>query len=296
MRLTKIIPRGFCKGVVDAYVTTKDIASKSKGKDIYMIGWLVHNNHIIDELESLGVKIIDDSKKDRAQIIRNIANPEKSIVIFSAHGTDQKAIDLAKERKIEYFDLTCEYVYKTHKIIKENLKKNKTILFIGKKGHPETIAILALSNKITLIETLDDAKKIDLPIDENLFLTNQTTISIYDFFSIVTYLRKKFTNITFKNDICNATKERQEAIKNMDKSIDLLIIVGDKKSSNSNKLVEIGKSQNVESYLVSDSSDIQWEWFQNKKHVGVSSGCSTPTYATNGVIITINNKMLENEY
>lgn len=295
MKITKLIPRGFCKGVVDAYVKTKEIALNNPNKKIYMIGWLVHNSHIINELRNMGIEVITDSNISRYEVVKNIENTENSIVIFSAHGTDSKAINLSKMRNIEYFDLTCEYVYKTHKLIIKNLKMHKTILFIGKNNHPETLAILSISKKIFFIETLDDAKKINLPLDENIFLTNQTTISIYDFYEIIHYLKKKFKNIAFKNDICNATKERQEAIINMDESIDILIVVGDKKSSNSNKLVEIAKKNNVDSYLLESICDIKWEWFKNKKHIGISSGCSTPTYITNDVIISINNKMGNDE-
>lgn len=295
MKITKLIPRGFCKGVVDAYFKTKEIRLSNPGKNIYMIGWLVHNSHIINELKNMGIEIIADSDISRYKVIENIKDTENSIVIFSAHGTDAKAINLAKTKNIQYFDLTCEYVYITHELIIKNLKTNKTILFIGKHKHPETMAILAISEKIIFIETLQDAMKIDLPLDQNIFLTNQTTISIYDFYDIVKYLKKKFKNIVFKNDICNATKERQEAIINMDKSIDILIVVGDKKSSNSNKLVEIAKRDKVDSYLLDSVSDIKWEWFKNKKHIGISSGCSTPTHITNDVIIAINNKLANNE-
>lgn len=295
MKITKLIPRGFCKGVVDSYLQTKKIALNNQNKKIYMIGWLVHNSHIVKELQDMGIKIISDINICRYQLIKNIKNTEKSIVIFSAHGTDWKAIDLAKTRNIQYFDLTCEYVYKTHKLIVHNLKINKTIIFIGKNNHPETMAILSISDKIIFIETLNDAMKINLAENENILLTNQTTISIYDFYDIVHYLKKKFKNIIIENDICNATKERQEAIINMDKSIDVLIVVGDKKSSNSNKLVEIGKKNNVDSYLIESILDIKWEWFKNKKHIGISSGCSTPTYITNDVIISITNKMATND-
>lgn len=284
LRLTKIVPRGFCKGVTDAWAASKKIAKLYPNQKKYMIGWLVHNKTIIDELENSGIQTIDDTNQSRYEIIKNIKEDPNTVIIFSAHGSDPKAIELAIQKGFKVVDTTCIYVTDTHNIIKEKLKENKKVIFIGVKNHPETKSSLSLSKEIILVENPNDVDNLNLNKNEPIFVTNQTTISVYDFYYVTKRLSERFTNIEFKNDICNATKERQEAILNMDSTIDLLIIVGDKKSNNSKKLVDIGKQKNVESYLVNNENEIDLKWLVNKKHIGVSSGCSTPTQTTNKVI------------
>ena len=283
-KISKITPRGFCKGVTDAWAVSKKMAKFYPNQKKYMIGWLVHNKSIIEELEKSGIETIDDTNISRYEIIDNLNADKETIIIFSAHGTDPKAINLAKEKGFQVVDATCIYVTDTHEIIREKLKENKIIIFIGVKNHPETKSSLSLDERIILVETPKDVDNLILDKNSQIFVTNQTTISVYDFYYVTKKLKEKFKNIEFKNDICNATKERQEAVINMDKSIDLLIVVGDKKSNNSKKLVDIGKEKQVESYLVSSEMDINKDWIKNKKHIGVTSGCSTPTQITNKVI------------
>lgn len=284
IKISKIFPQGFCSGVVDAWSEAKKIALNNKNKKkIYMIGWLVHNKNIIKELNELGIETIDDDNNSRYKIVENLKDPKNSIIIFSAHGSDPKAIKLAKNKNFEVYDLTCKYVNITHELVKEKINLGYQIIFIGKINHPETKGIMAINSKIHLITCVDDCKNLNIK-DEKIFLTNQTTISIIDFYDIIKELKNKFKNIDYKNDICNATLERQEAIKNMDDEIDILIVVGDKKSNNSNKLVEIGKTKNIDSYLIEGAEDINLNWFKNKKHIGISSGSSTPTKITNTVM------------
>lgn len=296
MKLTKITPRGFCKGVVDAWVICKQAAKLYPDKNKYMVGWLVHNSEMVKEMEKLKITTIDDKNTTRSNIIDSIDNPKDSVLIFSAHGTDPKIIKKAKEKGCIVFDATCKYVTKTHDLIQEKLNEDYQILFIGVKNHPETISALSFSDKIILLENKDDVKKLNLNKNEKIFVTNQTTISIYDFEEVIDELKKTFTNIEFKNDICNATKDRQDAIINLENDVDLLLVVGDTRSNNSKKLVEIGKKKGVESYLISSSKEIKDEWFKNKHHVALTSGCSTPTWLTNYVIISLEKKLkIDNE-
>lgn len=290
MKLTKITPRGFCKGVVDAWVIAKDVAKKFPSKKIYIIGWLVHNKNMINEISKLGITTLDDRNESRWDLIKSIDSIDNPIVIFSAHGTDPKLIEYAKNSGLIVYDATCFYVKKVHEIILEKIKNN-TIIFIGVKNHPETISVLSLNNKIILISNEQEAKDLKISQNEKIFVTNQTTISIYEFFNILKILKSKFKNIEFKNDICNAAKERQDAIINMDETIDILFVVGDKRSNNTKKLLEIAKSKNVDSYLINDKSEINFNLLDNKNHIGVTSGCSTPTWTTNDVIISLQNFM-----
>ncbi len=290
MKITKINPRGFCQGVVSAWIKAKKIREENPNKKIYMIGWLVHNKILIDSLHELGIETIDDTNKSRYDIINSFSKNESEIIIFSAHGTDEKAIELAKKKSLNFIDTTCEYVTKTQNIIKEKIKDNYKIIFIGKKNHPETISILSINKNIIFLENEDDVNKYYFSKNEKYFLTNQTTMSIYDFYKIIKKIKNTSINVEIKNDICTATLERQEAIINMDNTIDLLIVVGDEKSNNSNKLRDIGIEKGVESYLINDENDLIHDWFIGKKHVAITSGASTPTWVTTKVIKIIEEK------
>lgn len=294
MKITKITPRGFCQGVVNAWIIAKKVREQNPDSDIYMVGWLVHNNELIKNLDNIGIKTIDDTNESRVSIVEKMKTKKNIILIFSAHGTDEKAFDIAKENNITFFDTTCEYVKKTHNIIKEKLNQNYNVIFIGKKNHPETISVLSIDKNIIFVENENDINNIQFSKNKKYFLTNQTTMSIYDFYLIIKKIKEKKINIEIKNDICTATKERQEAIINMDDDVDLLIVVGDKKSNNSNKLKEIGKSRNIESYLISNVNEFNDQWLNNKKHLAITSGASTPTWVTNEVIEYIEKKVGKN--
>lgn len=294
-KITKITPRGMCFGVVDAYMVCKKLSIQFPNKKKYMIGWLVHNKHMIDDIAKLGIVTLGDKFSNREDLINSIDPQDNPIVIFSAHGTDKKIKELAKQKGLIVYDTTCEYVDKTHKIIIEKIMDNKKILFIGVKNHPETEAILSIDKNIFLLQTIEDIKKIPFSKEDEIFVTNQTTISILDFYDIVSKLKKEYQNIEFKNDICTATYDRQQAIINMDKTIDLLIVCGDINSNNSKKLVSIAHSKNVESYLVNNVEDLDLKWFENKKHIAITSGCSTPTHITTSIIKYIESYIKERD-
>lgn len=258
MHLYKISPRGFCSGVINAFTITRNLAAANPGRKIYVVGWLVHNAAVIAEMSRLGITTLDDRKADRMSLVAQINPSENPIVVFSAHGTDPRALALARERGLRVVDVTCVYVTRTHELILEKISEKKQVLYIGVRNHPETISALALHPSIILLETPEDVDALNIA-DDDLFVTNQTTISIYEFYGIVKALRKKYRNIEFRNDICNATNERQEAVMAIAETLDLLIVVGDQRSNNSRKLVDIGNKNNVCSHLVADASDIKWE-------------------------------------
>ena len=283
MKLFKISPRGFCSGVINAFTIAKNVAINNPNKKIYMIGWLVHNENVVKEIESLGITVLDDRKKDRKSLIMEIDPVDEPIVLFSAHGTDKKIIDLAKNRKLRVIDLTCVYVTQTHDLVREKLDNGYKVLYIGLSNHPETISSLAISDDIILIEKKEDVEKLKIK-DEKIFVTNQTTISIYEFYDVIKTLRHLYKNIEFRNDICNATTERQDALINLIKFLDLVIVVGDQRSNNSLKLVDIAKKNHVDAYLVSNNKELCNNWFKNKMNVGLTSGASTPDYITQSII------------
>lgn len=283
MEIIKLIPNGFCYGVITAYKNTLSLIENNKSKKIYMLGWLVHNQKVIDELIQRNVIILDDDKETRLEIINKFDdNLKDSILILSAHGTDHNVIKIAKDKGFIIYDYTCKFVYKTHNIIKEKIDNDYEIIFIGKKNHPETNAILKINNKIILIENEDDINRLNIN-KTKIFCTNQTTISQYQFSYLLDLLKLKFNNIEFQNDICDATKVRQDAIINMPKDVDICIVIGDNKSSNSNELYNLSKKIINDSYIINDVYEINNSWFKNKKKCAITAGASTPA----NLIVTI---------
>lgn len=291
MKIIKLMPQGFCFGVAFAYHQTKKIIEQNPNKKIYMLGWLVHNQSIIDEFKSLGLIILDDKQKSRFELIKSLEkNTENDILLLSAHGTDQQTISLAKQKGFKIFDLTCKYVYKSHYVINEKMKDDYEIIFIGKKKHPETLAIKSLSPNIKIIESESDIENLSLKQYKKIFCTNQTTLGIYFLENLFKKINSKFPNVQFQNDICDATNQRQLAVINMDKDIDICIIIGDKRSSNCNELLKIA-SEKVDSYLVSKIEDINLSWFKNKNKCAITAGASTPSYLIDQIIDFLNEKL-----
>lgn len=288
MELIKLLPQGFCYGVIKAYNNIIKIIEENQDKNIYMLGWLVHNENVINDLKKRKVQILNDLTMSRKDLINQFNNVKNSILILSAHGTSKDVIELAKTKGFIVYDLTCKYVYKTHDIIKEKISDGYQIVFIGKKNHPETIAILKINNNIILVETEDDIKTI--AYSEKMFCTNQTTLSILFFDKIISGLKNKFKHIEIENDICSATLTRQKAVLNMDHDVEVCIVVGDDRSSNSNELFKLAQTK-CKSYMLNSVSELKKDWFKNVEKVAITAGASTPSY----IVEKIANKILEFE-
>lgn len=286
MEIIKITPRGFCSGVVNAWKQVLETAKKYQGHNIYMLGWFVHNIEMINDIKQNNIVILDDTNTSRYDLVKNNPFTKGDVLILSAHGTDSKTINLAKEIGYIIVDTTCQYVTLTHEVIKNALKANKTVFYLGKKNHPESLASIAIDNKnIKFITSIDDLISLKKDFkDQPIVVTNQTTLSSLDLLDYYEYLNNNFTNLEIKNDLCYATKERQEALINLKLNVDLLIVVGDKKSNNSNQLLQIGLRKNIPSYLVNSVKDLNDAWFKNNYKVAVTSGASTPTKITNQII------------
>lgn len=285
MELVKIHPRGFCHGVVAAWQKVLDTLNKNKDKKIYMLGIFVHNHRMIDEIKTRNLIILDDSNISRYELVNSLDCKKGEILILSAHGTDRQVIDLAISKGLEVVDTTCEYVYKTHNIIKLGLEKNQTVIFLGVKNHPETVSILSISKKIIPVYSYQELTKLTNFFDQNVLVTNQTTFSIYDLEKHYKFIKEHFKNFELANDICNATQERQAALLNLTKKLDKLIVVGDKKSNNSKQLLKLGKLKRIKSsFLVNNISDLKKIKFKINDVVGITAGASTPTIVTNEII------------
>ena len=239
MIINRIEPQGFCGGVKNAIdIAKKAISNDHNKKPIYLLGSLIHNEHVMKSLEDLGLILIDDKNKTRLELLNEI---NSGSVIFSAHGVSNDVYIKAKEKNLNIIDATCPFVKIVHNNIKKYLNDGYDIIYIGTKGHPECEGVLGINNKIKLITNKIDALNYYSDNDK-LYLSTQTTLSIYEIDEIINILKNKYNNIIIDNKICNATTVRQQAIYN-EKDTDLFIIVGDQKSSNTKKLYNIAKEK-----------------------------------------------------
>lgn len=281
MEVIKVVPRGYCKGVINAIQLAKKTAQLHPDTPIYVLGMLVHNSYVMRALKELHIYPVDDKAKTRLELLDEI---DEGIVIFTAHGISPAVKEKAAQKGLQCVDASCPDVMKTQDIVTEQLKKGCDVLYIGKPHHPEAEAVVSLSTKVHLISTEKDVEQ--LPAMESVFVTNQTTMSIFDIEALFEAIRKRYPNAVFCEEICNATRIRQQAVADLkDKQIDVLYVVGDKYSNNSNRLAQIARDQGIQQvYLIDDVQDVREEHLQDVQRVAVTSGASTPTYLTAQVI------------
>jgi len=283
MQVIDLTPRGYCHGVLNALaIVKKVIKTESYPRPIYVLGQIVHNEKITKAFKEYGVISLDQKGKTRLEMLDNITS---GTVIFTAHGVSDQVIERAKEKGLTYLNATCRDVIKVHKAVKEKLAEGYKVIYIGHRNHPEPEAVLAISSDIYFVEDEKDAMMLPTSlIHDKVFVTNQTTLSRYDIDAVLKIIETKYPNYLFDNEICHATTVRQDAVKEQDK-VDLMLVVGDKKSSNSNKLAYVGeKAKEITSHLIGGVEDIDLSWLKGIQSVSVTSGASTPTIVTEEVI------------
>ncbi|WP_047150437.1 4-hydroxy-3-methylbut-2-enyl diphosphate reductase [Aneurinibacillus tyrosinisolvens] len=281
MEVIKISPRGYCYGVVDAMVLAQQTAKNFDfPRPIYILGMIVHNSHVVKAFEDQDIITLDGA--DRMELLEKV---EKGTVIFTAHGVSPEVKERAREKGLTVVDATCPDVTKTHDLIREKVAKGYHVIYIGKKGHPEPEGALGVApDHIHLIENEADVDVLDLP-HEKIIVTNQTTMSQWDIKHIMNRVIKKYPHCEIHNEICMATQIRQEAVAEQAGQADVLIVVGDPRSNNSNRLAQVSEEiAEVPAYRISDVSEINLDWLQGKNKVAVTSGASTPTPITKEVI------------
>ncbi len=274
-------PRGFCAGVVRAIAIVEKTLAKY-GSPIYVRHEVVHNKYVVDDLKNRG-----------AIFIENIDDvPANSILIYSAHGVPIKVQEEALAKNLTLIiDATCPLVSKVHVEAKNLHHNNYHIIMIGHKGHPEVEGTMGqVPNNIYLIENIEDINYLPILIDEKkVAAITQTTLSVDDTKNIITCLQQRFVHLHLpKNeDICYATQNRQDAVKSLAKVCDMILVIGSKNSSNSNRLKELAQNLSIPSYLIDNADEININWLTNINTIGVTAGASAPEILVNGVIATL---------
>ncbi|WP_283153965.1 4-hydroxy-3-methylbut-2-enyl diphosphate reductase [Guptibacillus hwajinpoensis] len=281
MKVTKISPRGYCYGVVDAMVIARNAAlDKTLPRPIFILGMIVHNKHVTDAFEDDGIITLDGP--NRMEILEKV---ESGTVIFTAHGVSPQVRELAEKKGLTVLDATCPDVTVTHDLIREKQKEGYHVIYIGKKGHPEPEGAMGIAPDIVhLVEKPEEVDELEIDCD-NIIITNQTTMSQWDVQEIMEKAMERYPHAVIHNEICNATQVRQEAVAQQAGDTDLVLVVGDPKSNNSNRLAQVSiEVAGTPAYRIADISELKLEWLEGVETVGVTAGASTPTPITKEVI------------
>lgn len=280
MQILLANPRGFCAGV-DRAISIVERAIEMYGAPIYVRHEVVHNRYVVDSLRERGAIFIEDI----AEV------PDGSILIFSAHGVSQAVRAEARARELTMlFDATCPLVTKVHMEVARASRKGKEAILIGHAGHPEVEGTMGQYNNpkggMYLVESPDDVWQLNVKDENNLCFMTQTTLSVDDTSAVIDALHRRFPKIVGprKDDICYATTNRQEAVRNLANDADVVLVVGSKNSSNSNRLAELAQRMGKPAYLIDSAADIQESWLQNAKCIGVTAGASAPDILVQQVI------------
>jgi 4-hydroxy-3-methylbut-2-en-1-yl diphosphate reductase len=261
-------PRGYCAGVERA-VETVERALELHGSPVYVRKQIVHNIHVVRELEARGAIFVDSEEEV----------PEGQTVVFSAHGVAPSVHENSERRSLRTIDATCPLVTKVHAQARRYAGEGYRIILIGHSGHEEVEGTMGEApESILLVESIADAERLELSPGEKLAYITQTTLSVDETGDIIAVLRRRFPDIHApkKEDICYATSNRQWAVKEMLAHVDLLLVIGSRNSSNSNRLVEVARANGVESYLIEDETEIEESWLDGPETVGITSGASAP--------------------
>jgi 4-hydroxy-3-methylbut-2-enyl diphosphate reductase len=273
-------PRGFCAGV-DRAIDIVERAIDLFGAPIYVRHEVVHNRHVVERLRERGAVFVEE--------LREV--PEGATVIFSAHGVAHAVEQEANERGLRVFDATCPLVTKVHMEVQRYARDGREVILIGHAGHPEVEGTMgrfdtAYGGRMYLVGSVEEAERLEVHAPEKVAFVTQTTLSVDDTAEIVATLRRRFAQLATprKEDICYATQNRQDAVKTLLAECDILIVVGSRASSNSNRLRELAERAGIPGYLVDGPQDLQREWFEGKRCVGLTAGASAPEVLVRAVL------------
>lgn len=285
IQLLLAAPRGFCAGV-DRAIKIVELALEKYGAPVYVRHEIVHNRYVVESLENAGAVFVEELDEV----------PDNVPVVFSAHGVPKDVPAEAERREMFYLDATCPLVSKVHREAERHHKEGRHILMIGHDGHPEVIGTLGQlpPGAITLIETTEDAQKVDVVDPANLAFITQTTLSVDDTSAMIEILQQRFPQIAGpkREDICYATTNRQESVKAIAEKCDLILVIGAANSSNSVRLVEVAQKAGAKAALVAQHQHIDWDLFEGVTSVGITAGASAPEILVQEVISAIQERYI----
>jgi 4-hydroxy-3-methylbut-2-enyl diphosphate reductase len=276
MRVVLAQPRGFCAGVVRAIEIVERALAKDQ-KPVYVRHEIVHNRHVVEDLKAKGAHFVEELTEI----------PDGATTIFSAHGVPQSVVRDARNRELPVIDATCPLVSKVHSQAKRYVALGRNLILIGHRGHPEVEGTMGQAGAdVILVSTKEDVASLDLPSDAPVAYVTQTTLSIDDTRGIIEALKARFSNIVGPDtsDICYATQNRQMAVRELCRVSDIILVVGSKNSSNSNRLREIGIEEGKPSYLIADGSELDPEWLKGVETIGLTAGASAPEQLVGSVV------------
>ena len=276
MRVVLAQPRGFCAGVERAIEIVERALAKF-GPPIYVRHEIVHNRHVVEDLRTRGAVFVDELDEI----------PPGAITVFSAHGVAKRVEELARERRLPVIDATCPLVAKVHQEGRRYAAQDREIVLVGHAGHAEVEGTIGqIPGPVHLVQTVYDVATLQVGTPDRLAYVTQTTLSVDDTRGIISALKARFPAIVGPDvrDICYATQNRQQAVHDLAKQVDVILVVGSRNSSNSNRLREIGQELGKPSYLIDDASALQPEWFSGVDTVGLTAGASAPEMLVQGVL------------
>jgi len=282
LHLMKVVlaqPRGYCAGVVRA-IEIVERALEKYGPPVYVRHEIVHNRHVVDSLRNKGARFVED--------LSDV--PAGAVTIFSAHGVARAVEQEAERRGLSVLDATCPLVTKVHVQGQRYVEEGRTVVLIGHAGHPEVEGTMGqLDGPVHLVQKIQDVQTLDIPDDAPVAYITQTTLSVDDTMAVIDALRERFSDLVGPEtrEICYATQNRQTAVRELGKFVDLLLVVGARNSSNSNRLREIGQEAGIPSYLVADGSEVRCEWLAGKEVVGLTAGASAPEILVEDVVAAL---------
>jgi 4-hydroxy-3-methylbut-2-en-1-yl diphosphate reductase len=266
--LVRVRPRGFCAGVVRA-VDIVDLALQAYGQPVYVHHEIVHNRYVVDQLRRRGAIFVESIDEV----------PEGATLVFSAHGVPPRVRAEAKDRRLKVIDATCPLVTKVHLEALKFAREGRTLILIGHRDHQEIVGTSGEApDQTVVVGSVAEVDELQVPDPNRLAFLTQTTLSLYDTQEIVARLRERFPSIVgpASDDICYATQNRQEAVEALTREVELILVVGSANSSNSNRLVEVAKRAGVAARLIEDANDIEEEWVQDVRSLGLTAGASAP--------------------
>ncbi len=269
-------PRGFCAGV-DRAIEIVELSLKRYGAPIYVRHEIVHSRHVVNSLRRRGAVFVEELDKV----------PDNALVIFSAHGVAQHVWEEARRRNLKVIDATCPLVIKVHKEVNRDYNNNYELILIGHAGHPEVVGTLGqVPDKFHLVSSVDDVTKLEVENTDHLSYVTQTTLSVDECREIVEALNRRFPGIKgpHQEDICYATQNRQNAVKELARFVELILVIGSPNSSNSNRLRELAERFSIPAYLIDSSQDIRHEWLDGVETIGITAGASAPEVLVDEVV------------